>query len=199
MRSKSCCLKFHKMDICSFAGSSLSAGDSPIWHSSLRRQRVHGLSPQALMRAMTFDALVRLEQQQHDNQDFIPEADQHLLDLVHLRFSYPPGAPCSLLLGYTELELLDKKEFLSNSFIAFGLKKLLEDIQSRDAELAKGIHIFDPLFYSRLTASLTDNAGDVHSGNTLWTAKVDVFAKRFIVVPVHVRDHWLLVIIKNLP
>jgi sentrin-specific protease 7 len=55
------------------------------------------------------------------------------------------------------------------------------------------MYLFNTFFYERL--SRKDGFENVKK----WTAKVNLFEKKYIVVPIHYNAHWYMVIIYNLP
>ncbi|KAJ1457572.1 hypothetical protein M885DRAFT_515174 [Pelagophyceae sp. CCMP2097] len=125
-------------------------------------------------------------------------------------FQYPPGVEerDSILLTKADYERMEPGEFLNDNLVDFYLKLLMTDaIESKlldelgfNAELLKkDVHVFSSHFYTKFyeeaigrTQASKDAAYDRVER---WTRGIDIFAKKFVVVPI-VRDlHWSLAII----
>jgi Ulp1 family protease len=52
------------------------------------------------------------------------------------------------------------------------------------------VRIFSTFFYTKLQAG-------GHAGVSTWTCNFDVFAQKFVVIPVHLHFHWLVIIVMD--
>ncbi|KAN0062249.1 hypothetical protein ACQY0O_005430 [Thecaphora frezii] len=109
-----------------------------------------------------------------------------------LRFPFEGVGSVTLL--ESDLDRLDDGEFLNDTLIEFGLKTLLEEIRSRDPALADQIYVFNSFFYKRLTEFPVKKS---YLNVRKWTNKVDLFSKRYIVLPINEDYHWYLAIVVN--
>ncbi|KAK4693093.1 hypothetical protein P7C70_g8998, partial [Phenoliferia sp. Uapishka_3] len=92
-------------------------------------------------------------------------------------------------------------EFLNDTLIELGLKRISEALSANDPPAAKGVHMFNSFFYKKLS---TKKPPSYHKGNwdaystvRKWTAKFDIFDKKFVIVPINEQLHWFLAIIIN--
>ncbi|KAG0262694.1 hypothetical protein DFQ27_002213 [Actinomortierella ambigua] len=112
-------------------------------------------------------------------------------------FTYPfSGGPKSITIHESDVARLEPEQFLNDTLIEFGLKFMQDDLENVNPDLAKQIHVFNSFFYERLSEK---DAGSPISYNKVrkWTSKVDLFSKKYILVPVHESAHWYLAIITN--
>ncbi|KAF9974496.1 hypothetical protein BGZ73_002092 [Actinomortierella ambigua] len=114
-----------------------------------------------------------------------------------LLFTYPfSGGPKSITIHESDVARLEPDQFLNDTIIEFGLKYMQDDLQHVNPELAKQIHVFNSFFYERL--SERDGSSPISYNKVRkWTSKVDLFSKKYILVPVHESAHWYLAIITN--
>ncbi|KAG8972431.1 hypothetical protein FRC05_010024 [Tulasnella sp. 425] len=103
-----------------------------------------------------------------------------------LLFSYPP---VNITRG--DLCRLEPDEFLNDTLIEFGLKLWQNDLKEKDPRLADDIWVFNSFFYKKLSNRKLEGYSSVQK----WTAKVDIFKKKFIVVPINENLHWYLAVI----
>ncbi|KAI7819773.1 hypothetical protein BC939DRAFT_479305 [Gamsiella multidivaricata] len=85
----------------------------------------------------------------------------------------------SIAIHPEDVSRLNEGEFLNDTLIEFGLKYILANLENRDPELAdqtKGIR------YDAVKS---------------WTNKIDLFSKKYIIIPIHENVHWYLAIITN--
>ncbi|KAG0377638.1 hypothetical protein BGX24_005741 [Mortierella sp. AD032] len=88
-------------------------------------------------------------------------------------------------------------EFLNDTIIEFGLKYALTNLESKNKVLSEQVYIFNTFFYQRLLAKPAKGATSSYNSIKSWTAKVDIFSKKYIIVPIHENLHWYLVVIVN--
>lgn len=120
---------------------------------------------------------------------------------------------------------LHDDEFLNDTLIDFGLRYIVETrLPSKPAEdifrtdtrtgldqlRSEDVFVFNPFFYARLAAKtrgpgrtgdafIRDPYPDWAPYNSVkkWTNKVDIFSKKFIIVPVNENLHWYMAVIYN--
>ncbi|KAJ6585256.1 hypothetical protein B0H19DRAFT_1108938 [Mycena capillaripes] len=105
---------------------------------------------------------------------------------------YPPGRTGAVNITNSDVSRLTPGEFLNDTLIEFGLKLWLQDLEKEDPELAKEIHVFGSFFYKKLNKK---NPREGYESVRKWTAKFDLFDKKYIIVPINENLHWYLAII----
>ncbi|KAF9907814.1 hypothetical protein EC991_010506 [Linnemannia zychae] len=103
----------------------------------------------------------------------------------------------SIAVGAEDVLRLGDGEFLNDTIIEFGLKYALTNMESKNKALSEQVYIFNTFFYQRLLAKPAKGATSSYNSIKSWTAKVDIFAKKYIIVPIHENLHWYLVVIVN--
>ncbi|KAF7314463.1 ULP-PROTEASE domain-containing protein [Mycena kentingensis (nom. inval.)] len=116
-------------------------------------------------------------------------ADQDEVILV-----YPPGQTGAVNITNGDLARLDPGQFLNDTLIEFGLKHvpLFLDLEKNQPELAKQIHVFSSFFYKKMNKKSFQEG---YNSVAKWTAKFDLFEKKYIIVPINENLHWYLAII----
>ncbi|KAI5479474.1 hypothetical protein MNV49_003415 [Pseudohyphozyma bogoriensis] len=93
------------------------------------------------------------------------------------------------------------EEFLNDTLIELGMKRISDRMERQDPEAAKSIHMFNSFFYKKLGAPKprTTPVGehDTYPSVKKWTTKIKLFEKKYIVVPINEHLHWYLAIIIN--
>ncbi|GAA5914312.1 hypothetical protein JCM8208_004431, partial [Rhodotorula glutinis] len=124
-------------------------------------------------------------------------AEEHVLE-------YPMNEAGAVSVTWGDTKRLGDEEFLNDTLIEFGLKRIMKDIEDRDVgrpdddKLAPQIHVFNSFFYKQLSSKKDLKRGmDPYLLVEKWTKRVDLFKKRFIVVPINEYLHWYLAIIVN--
>ncbi|GAA5934058.1 hypothetical protein JCM3775_002863 [Rhodotorula graminis] len=119
-------------------------------------------------------------------------------------FEYPMHELDAVSVTWGDTKRLRDEGFLNDTLIEFGLKRIMENIEKRDrgvpdaAKLGPQIHVFNSFFYQRLSINKDLKRGvDPYLLVEKWTQRVDLFKKRFIVVPINAAPHWYLAIIVN--
>jgi hypothetical protein len=90
-----------------------------------------------------------------------------------------------------DLKRLGPGEYLNDSLIDLKLKYLAHT--ALNAEQRARVHVFNCMFYSRLTAERQHDAG--HGLVARWTKNIDVFDRDFILIPINYTYHWSLAVI----
>ncbi|KAI0051112.1 hypothetical protein FA95DRAFT_1676228 [Auriscalpium vulgare] len=98
----------------------------------------------------------------------------------------------SLNIKNSDLVRLGPGEFLNDTLIEFGLKLWWADLQETNPKLADQIHVFNSFFYKKLSNKNPDVG---YESVRKWTAKFDIFQKKYIIVPINENVHWYLAII----
>ncbi|KAF9363025.1 hypothetical protein BGX34_005033 [Mortierella sp. NVP85] len=103
----------------------------------------------------------------------------------------------SIAVRAEDVPRLDDGEYLNDTLIEFGLKYALANAEAKNPSLVGQIHIFNTFFYQRLVAKPAKGVSNSYDAIKSWTAKVDIFSKKYIIVPINENMHWYLVIITN--
>ncbi|KAL4080731.1 hypothetical protein J3A83DRAFT_4084820, partial [Scleroderma citrinum] len=98
---------------------------------------------------------------------------------------YPPGTG-ALNIMRSDLKRLGPEEYLNDTLIEFGLKLWLNDLREKDPALADQIHVFSSFFYKKLNKK---NPEEGYQSVRKWTSKVDLFSKKYIIVPIN--EKWV--------
>ncbi|MCO5587696.1 hypothetical protein L7F22_041647 [Adiantum nelumboides] len=93
-------------------------------------------------------------------------------------------------------KFLPKFPLVNDTLIELGLKYLLEDIKKRDPALYDSIYVFSSFFWKRFT-ELGKERRQSYELVKKWTAKVDIFSKKYLVIPINENLHWYLAIVIN--
>ncbi|OAQ27071.1 cysteine proteinase [Linnemannia elongata AG-77] len=70
-------------------------------------------------------------------------------------------------------------------------------MELKNKALSEQVYIFNTFFYQRLLSKPVKGATSSYNSIKNWTAKVDIFSKKYIIVPIHENLHWYLVVIVN--
>lgn len=108
---------------------------------------------------------------------------------------YPSNGPHAVTLLGADLHRLDHDQFLNDTVIEFGLRYLLEQVRSRNSALSCSIHVYSTFFYMKMS-EYRDRARSYEQVKK-WTNRVDVFSKRYLVVPINENMHWYLAVVVN--
>ncbi|KAG8936385.1 hypothetical protein FRC02_002609 [Tulasnella sp. 418] len=114
-----------------------------------------------------------------------PVANSAAVSDTELILIYPP-----LHISKGDLARLEPDEFLNDTLIEFGLKHWMNRLQATNPALADQIWVFNSFFYKKLS-----DKGNGYNSVKKWTAKVDIFQKKYIIVPINEQFHWYLAII----
>lgn len=91
---------------------------------------------------------------------------------------------------------LNEGEFLNDNLINFYLRYLQADLESKRPDILQKVHFFNTYLFPTIKSS----AGNInYKGVEKWTAKIDLFSYKYIVVPINENLHWYLAIIYNAP
>ena len=108
---------------------------------------------------------------------------------------YPPSGRHAVTLLSSDVRRLDEDEYLNDTVIEFGLRYFLEQIRARDARLADQTHLFNSFFFQKVS-EFRDRSKSYELVRK-WTKGVDIFSKRYLVVPINEHMHWYLAIVVN--
>ncbi|KTW29757.1 hypothetical protein T552_00964 [Pneumocystis carinii B80] len=111
------------------------------------------------------------------------------------RLIYPP-----VVLYDDDIERLNDGEFLNDTIIDFYLKYIQNKLFQNDPSKIEKSHIFNTFFYKKLVDKDRSGKKGGYQNVKKWTSKtkIDVFSKKYVVVPVNESLHWYVVIICNL-
>lgn len=107
---------------------------------------------------------------------------------------YPQEGPRKATAEWQDLHRLDEGEFLNDNLISFFLR-----YYEHKASNKVGIHFLSSFFYETLTRSASGRKGINYEGVKRWTARIDLFAQDYVVVPINEHAHWYVALICNLP
>ncbi|KAK0464630.1 uncharacterized protein EV420DRAFT_1638178 [Desarmillaria tabescens] len=116
-----------------------------------------------------------------------PEEEPDELILV-----YPWGTTGGVNLSKSDLNRLRPSEYLNDNLIELGLKMWHSRLEKENPELANDIYVFSSFFYKKLSIK---NSDEGYNAVRRWTSKTDIFAKKYIIVPINENFHWYLAII----
>ncbi|KAF9046438.1 hypothetical protein BJ165DRAFT_1163354 [Panaeolus papilionaceus] len=122
-----------------------------------------------------------------------PDKPTEVLEPDKVILSYPQGVPGAVNVTNADLARLRPGEFLNDTLIEVGLKLWLKDVEEQDPELASQIHIFNSFFYKKFNQQKKGQQG--YDNVKKWTSKLDIFQKKYIIVPINENMHWYLAII----
>ncbi|OJT12819.1 Ubiquitin-like-specific protease 2 [Trametes pubescens] len=120
------------------------------------------------------------------------ETPENLDELVLV---YPPSGTGAVNVTRGDLKRLDNGQYLNDTLIEFGLKVWLHELQRVQPELAEQVHVFNSFFFKKLNGK--KDIKDTYPSVRKWTSKVDIFKKKYIIVPINENFHWYLAIIVN--
>ncbi|KAJ3384656.1 hypothetical protein HDU80_000870 [Chytriomyces hyalinus] len=110
---------------------------------------------------------------------------------------YPASGVNLVTLHDEDLERLKEGEFLNDSLIEFYIRFA----SSTHAADRNDFHCFNTFFYQQLTSK-----GDLQKKLTMeeafsrvkrWTKKVNIFTRKFLIIPINERLHWYLAVVWN--
>ncbi|KAG2112317.1 uncharacterized protein F5147DRAFT_684639 [Suillus discolor] len=122
-----------------------------------------------------------------------PSESPPIADPEELILVYPPSGPGALNIMGSDLNRLRPHEFLNDTLIEFGLKLWLADLKEQNPDLAEQIHVFSSFFYKKLNNKKSLDEG--YQSVKKWTSRVNIFSKKYIIVPINENLHWYLAII----
>ncbi|KAJ3124991.1 Diacylglycerol O-acyltransferase 2 [Physocladia obscura] len=112
---------------------------------------------------------------------------------------YPPSGLNSVTIHDSDLGRLKEGEFLNDTLIEFYMRFSMNEYTS---DKNSDFHVYNTFFYQQLNAvdKVTQKKipiEDTYKRVKTWTKRVNIFEKRFIVVPINERVHWYLAVIWN--
>ncbi|KAK3378490.1 hypothetical protein B0H63DRAFT_248768 [Podospora didyma] len=93
-----------------------------------------------------------------------------------------------------DIQRLDDGQCLNDNLIMYGLRYLFEKYPLRHKDLNSRVYMHNSFFYTKLRSGRSKINYD---GVKSWTAKVDLLAYDYIIVPVNEHYHWWVAIICN--
>ncbi|UZJ57330.1 hypothetical protein CBS101457_006650 [Exobasidium rhododendri] len=113
------------------------------------------------------------------------------------RLRYPfESKSGAVTLFQSDIDKLDEGEFLNDTIIDFGLKYLLEEVKVTNSTLYSEIYVFSSFFYKRFNERKQERKR-AYENVKKWTAKVNIFDKKYLVIPINEKVHWYLAIVVN--
>ncbi|CAL1712532.1 unnamed protein product [Somion occarium] len=123
-----------------------------------------------------------------------PETERRSADADKLILVYPFSGTGAVNITRGDWKRLQPGEYLNDTLIEFGLKLWLEEVRREKPELADQIHVFSSFFYKKINVR---NKEQGYQSVRKWTSKIDLFSKKYIIVPINEHLHWYLAIICN--
>lgn len=152
--------------------------------SSNRENEVTGTEPPSKKRRVEEPRAVRRSTRQQEKfQNY--DADEVIL-------MYPYGVPGAVNVTLGDVARLEPEEFLNDTLIEFGFKSWLRELEDSNPELASQVYVFNSFFYKKLNKR---NIKEGYDSVRKWTSKIDIFSKKYIIVPINENLHWYLAII----
>ncbi|KAL0957327.1 hypothetical protein HGRIS_001135 [Hohenbuehelia grisea] len=105
---------------------------------------------------------------------------------------YPPATTGAVTIQTSDLNRLQPGEYLNDTLTEFGLKVWLKELEIQRPDFAKSIHVFSSFFYKKLNKKKIE---DGYQSVKKWTSKVDLFDKKYVIIPINENMHWYLAII----
>ncbi|KAF9023622.1 cysteine proteinase, partial [Hymenopellis radicata] len=108
---------------------------------------------------------------------------------------YPWDKPGGLYIYKRDLQFLQPDAKLNDGVLEFGLRsaRVFHCIGDCWRALYESVYVFSSFFYSKLSEKICRGFEDVKG----WTAGVDIFKKKYLLMPIHERSHWFLVLIEE--
>lgn len=126
---------------------------------------------------------------------------------------WPPNGRTEINITAMDLWRFEEGQYLNDTLIEFGLKYLVASADQLSRPLgfpAEDVHVFNSFFYKKISdrdkkgvhdkkAMTPDTAGiwPAYESVKKWTSKVDIFSKKYIIIPINECTHWYLAIIYN--
>ncbi|EXJ91760.1 hypothetical protein A1O3_00310 [Capronia epimyces CBS 606.96] len=111
---------------------------------------------------------------------------------------YPGPGKKSATVPFEDLRRLDDDEFLNDNLISFFMQYLETFMEKNNPELYREMYFFNTYFYEALTKNVKGKKGINYDAVSRWTKNINIFKRKFVVVPVNENFHWYLAIICNM-
>ncbi|XP_078168810.1 ubiquitin-like-specific protease 1D [Carex rostrata] len=125
------------------------------------------------------------------------ETPEQVPNMKENKMYYPSrNDPEAIELGYSDMKCLEPCEYLSSPVMNFYIQFLKQSLCQTSRSIRK-FYIFNTYFYQKLEEAFDDEDAQ----NSLfvklrrWWKGVNIFEKAYIILPIHGRLHWSLVII----
>ncbi|KAK0635182.1 hypothetical protein B0T17DRAFT_502752 [Bombardia bombarda] len=93
-----------------------------------------------------------------------------------------------------DIKRLDEGQFLNDNLIEFSLRHMFMGYSLQHSDLSKRVYLHNSFFYEKLKST----RGKInYDGVKGWTARVNLLAHDYIIVPVNENYHWWVAIICN--
>ncbi|PVV01011.1 hypothetical protein BB560_004588 [Smittium megazygosporum] len=114
-----------------------------------------------------------------------------------LLFKFPFDSMTSIPVSSQDYTRLGHEEFLNDSLIDFYLRYLMEHLQKTNKKFYDQIFIYSSFFYDLYCKHPKHEPEKRFDSVRKWTSKVDIFAKKYLFVPINKDYHWFLALIVN--
>jgi hypothetical protein len=112
---------------------------------------------------------------------------------------YPNEGKKREYVAFDDLKRLDEDEFLNDTLISFFQRYITHRTEVERPDVMKKLHFFNSYLYETLNKGTKGAKNINYKSVARWTAKVDLFSRDFVIVPVNENLHWFVAIICNLP
>ncbi|KAF9429825.1 hypothetical protein BGZ94_009353 [Podila epigama] len=109
----------------------------------------------------------------------------------------PSGRTKSIAIHTEDAQRFSEGQFLNDTLIEFGLKYIHSNLESKNRVLASQVFVYNSFFFQRLLAKPIKGPLNSFDSVKNWTSKVDIFAMKYLIIPIHEKLHWHLAIIAN--
>ncbi|KAG0346913.1 hypothetical protein BG004_000554 [Podila humilis] len=132
-------------------------------------------------------------------------AGEKLLNLNSIKSNLPTlpeqqdetGKTKSIAVHADDAQRLNDGQFLNDTIIEFGLKHIHSTLEAKNRALADQVFVFNSFFFQRLLSKPVKGPMNSYESVKNWTAKVDIFSMKYIIIPIHEKLHWHLAVIAN--
>ncbi|KAI0632508.1 hypothetical protein C8Q77DRAFT_1059961 [Trametes polyzona] len=154
--------------------TSVSAAAGLSRYVDLIRGAIETTHPQTLSSTYGTERRVTRQSARETRKSDTPEV------LDELVLVFPPSGTGAVNITRGDLKRLDNGQYLNDTLIEFGLKVCLHSLPE---ELAEQVHIFNSFFFKKLNSK--KEVKDSYPSVRKWTSKVDIFKKKYIIVPIN--------------
>ncbi|PBL00031.1 cysteine proteinase [Armillaria gallica] len=121
------------------------------------------------------------------SQEHVTEGET--IDPEELMLQYPWGITGGVGIKREDFDRLKLGVYLNDNLIEFGLRLLQEQLGQDKFAINKDIYVFSPFWFPKFKRKYDDVRH--------WTSKINIFAMKYLIIPIHEGNHWYLAIIFN--
>jgi len=109
---------------------------------------------------------------------------------------YPKEGTDRIQIIQDDLDRLAPEKQLNDSIIDFYLKWFFQE--KCTPEQREEYHVFSTFFFVKIKGISRSNAAEKFEKVRKWTSSIDIFQKKFIIIPINEHEHWTMIIVCNL-